>query len=134
MPDPSFVAASVGETPKAALGSAIGVRFAQADEALRPLANTRTTGDAAFLPYRQLAMRVLDRALRDVANPGGSMADRESARTFFAGSGLLFHWCRVAALDPHRVMGRVHTITAGCDGQIVGSGLAGRLQLAKRIT
>lgn len=56
--------------------------------------------DEAFMPYRHLAIRVLACALRDVADPAGSQTDRESARLFFAGSPMLLHWCRVAALDP----------------------------------
>lgn len=56
--------------------------------------------EAGLRPYRHLAIRVLARAFLDLANPGGSAADRESARMFLAGSGLMFHWCRVAAVDP----------------------------------
>lgn len=59
--------------------------------------------DEAFLPYRHLARHVLARALRDLSNLAGSPADRESARLFLAGSPMLFHWCRVAALDPRLV-------------------------------
>jgi hypothetical protein len=54
----------------------------------------------AFGPYRRLAFRVLMRALRDLAGPTESSTDRESARAFLAGSGMLLYWCRVAALDP----------------------------------
>jgi hypothetical protein len=56
--------------------------------------------DEAFVPYRHLAMHVLGLALRDLSNATGSPTDRESARLFLAGSPMLFHWCRVAALDP----------------------------------
>jgi hypothetical protein len=56
--------------------------------------------DGGFTPYRHLAMRVLTRALRDLSNPAGKPTDRESARRFLAGSPMLFHWCRVAELDP----------------------------------
>jgi len=66
--------------------------------------------DEAFLPYRHLAIQVIDRALRDVTSLTGSMADRESARLFFADSTMLFHWCRVAALDPHSVVDRVEKL------------------------
>jgi hypothetical protein len=59
--------------------------------------------DEAFLPYRRLAMHVLGRAIRDLENGAGSATDRESARVFLAGSPMLFHWCRVAALDPRLV-------------------------------
>ena len=54
--------------------------------------------EESFRPYRHLAIRVLVRALRDMAN--GASADRESARIFLNGSGMLLHWCHVAALDP----------------------------------
>ena len=60
--------------------------------------------DEALRPYRQIAVRVLALALRDVANPGGSEADRESARAFLSGSGMLLHWCRVAAVNPNGVV------------------------------
>ena len=53
-----------------------------------------------FLPYRHLAIRVLTRALLDVMNADGASADRESARIFLNGSGMLLHWCQVAALNP----------------------------------
>jgi len=53
-----------------------------------------------FTPYRNLAVHVLARALRDLAAPTISPTDRESARQFLIGSPMLFHWCRVAALDP----------------------------------
>lgn len=60
--------------------------------------------DASLRPYRHLAVRVLARALLDLANPAGSPTDRESARMFLAGSGMLLHWCRVAAVDPSCVV------------------------------
>lgn len=65
------------------------------------------TDHEAFLPYRHLAIQVIDRALRDVTSSTGSMADRESARLFFADSTMLVYWCRVAALDPHSMAERV---------------------------
>jgi hypothetical protein len=66
--------------------------------------------EEGFRPYRRLAVRVLARALSDLADPGSSTADRETARAFFAGSGMLAHWCRVAALDPGRVARRAHRL------------------------
>lgn len=57
-----------------------------------------------FWPYRHLALRVLVRALLDAMNPNETSADRESARVFLNGSGMLFHWCRVAALDPNVIV------------------------------
>jgi hypothetical protein len=62
-------------------------------------ATSRQVGDEGFHAYRHLAVRVLERAFNDLANPARS-SDRESARVFLAGSGMLLHWCHVAALDP----------------------------------
>ena len=59
-----------------------------------------TSPEESFRPYRQLAICVLVRALRDVASANGASADRESARIFLNGSSMLLHWCHVAALDP----------------------------------
>jgi hypothetical protein len=56
---------------------------------------------------------VLARALMDLSNPDGSATDRESARVFLAGSGMLFHWCRVAALDPWRIVNHAENLKAG---------------------
>ena len=67
--------------------------------------------DCPFTAYRHLAMRVLARALRDMSDPAGSASDRESARVFFAGSPMLFHWCRVAELDPSAVARNATRVT-----------------------
>ena len=66
----------------------------------------------AFRPYRRLAMHVLGRALLDLSNPAASPSDRESARRFLTGSPMLFHWCRVAALDPRLVARHMATLPA----------------------
>lgn len=66
-----------------------------------------------FAPYRNLAMHVLARALRDLAAPAASPGDRESARRFLAGSPMLFHWCRVASLDPGCVVRYLDRQTPG---------------------
>ena len=57
-----------------------------------------------FWPYRHLAIRVVVRALLDAVNPNGAADDRESARVFLKGSGMLRLWCRVAALDPTAIV------------------------------
>ena len=67
--------------------------------------------EESFRPYRHLAIRVLVRALRDMAN--GASADRESARIFLNGSGMLLHWCHVAALDPAWVVSRAERLGRG---------------------
>lgn len=59
-----------------------------------------------LVAYRRLAMRVIERAFRDVAAPGCLPRERQTAREFLAGSAMLFHWCRVATLDPRRVIAR----------------------------
>lgn len=64
----------------------------------------------ALRPYRHLAVRVLARAFLDLADPAGPAADRESARVFLTGSGLMRHWCRVAALDPAWVVRRAEVV------------------------
>jgi hypothetical protein len=68
-----------------------------------------------FLPYRQLAMRVLSRAFDDLLSPGGSTADRESAREFLSGSSMLCLWCGLAAIDPRSVVERAHRLSSAYD-------------------
>jgi hypothetical protein len=68
--------------------------------------------DEAFIPYRHLALHVLARALRDLSNAAAPATARESARLFLAGSPMLFHWCRVAALDPRVVTRHVARVTS----------------------
>lgn len=53
--------------------------------------------------HRRLALRVIERALRDIVAPHCAAADRQTAREFLAGSSMLVHWCSVATLDPGRV-------------------------------
>jgi hypothetical protein len=67
------------------------------------VAGGRRSRDEGFIPYRHLALHVLARALRDLSNAAAPLTDRESARLFLAGSPMLLHWCRVAALDPRVV-------------------------------
>ena len=64
----------------------------------------------AAVTYRRLAVHVIERAFRDITAPTCPSGDRQSARNFLAGSRMLFHWCRVAALDPQRVMARAATL------------------------
>lgn len=80
---------------------------ALADRPRRP----RTAGSRAdepggafsFQGYRHLAMRVIDQALRDVAGPGCTPCDRESARAFLADSPMLHLWCAVASVSPRQL-------------------------------
>ena len=64
-------------------------------------------GGVQTLQYRRLAIHVINLALRDLTSAGGSDADRESARTFFAGSRMMRHWCAVAELDAIRLVRHV---------------------------
>jgi hypothetical protein len=59
---------------------------------------------AESLAYRRLAMRVIERAFRDVSPQGSGARERQTAREFLGGSVMLFHWCQVARLDPRRVI------------------------------
>jgi hypothetical protein len=68
-------------------------------------------GDNDFRPYRDLAVRVLACAFRDLTETSRS-SDRDSARVFLAGSGLMRHWCRVANLDPICVANHAERVTA----------------------
>jgi hypothetical protein len=69
-------------------------------------------GGAEGTPCRHLALRVIGQAFRDLASPGGSTADQESAREFLAGSSMLHHWCQVADLDPLWMVARAKTMLA----------------------
>ena len=62
-------------------------------------------GEAAAL-YRRLALHVIKLAFKDIAASTCPPGHRRSAREFLAGSRMFFHWCRVASLDPYRVMAR----------------------------
>ena len=62
--------------------------------------------DRAGAPYRYLALRVIDQAFRDLASPGGSREDQESARVFLSGSEIFRHWCEVADVDPAWMVAR----------------------------
>jgi hypothetical protein len=73
--------------------------------------DTNRGRDEAFRPYRDLAVRVLSCAFRDLTNAGRS-SDRESARVFLAGSGMMRYWCQVAALDPVGVVHHAETLMA----------------------
>jgi hypothetical protein len=54
-------------------------------------------------------------------NPDAPSEHRESARTFLNGSGMLLHWCHVAALDPTVIarlgekLGRMETFMTAND-------------------
>jgi hypothetical protein len=77
----------------------------------RHRADTGQMRDAGFRPYRDLAVRVLARAFQDLTTPVRS-SDRESARVFLAGSGMMRYWCRVASLDPFCVVNHAEKLTA----------------------
>ena len=60
--------------------------------------------------YRRLAIRVIERAFKDMIAPACAAGDRESASKFLAGSPMLLHWCSVAALDSRSVIVRARTL------------------------
>ncbi len=75
-----------------------------------------------FLPYRHLAVRVIDQALRDLAGPAQSRNDRESARVFLAGSPMLRLWCAVAEIDPRWLVVHLQKRPAGSGRSLAGAG------------
>ncbi len=60
--------------------------------------------------YRHLALTVIERAFRDLPDGACSLADRESARKFLFGSPIMRHWCRIAGLDPRRVIAHARRV------------------------
>jgi hypothetical protein len=54
--------------------------------------------------YRRLAMRVIERAFRDLDCPSPDL--RRSARAFLNGHPLLFLWCDLAEIRAARVIAR----------------------------
>lgn len=59
---------------------------------------------APIAAYQRLATRVIHRAYLDLDS--GSLDDRETARTFLAGSPMLMFWCQLAQLNAGNVMAR----------------------------
>src|SRR5215207_8727196 len=74
-----------------------------------------SSSGAEGAPYRHLAVRILDRAFRDLASPAGSLEGPESARAFLAGTSMLYHWCEVADLNPEWVVARAKKLMANSD-------------------
>ena len=68
-----------------------------------PLRDSSGEVEAEAVTLRRLALRVIERALKDIVAPHCAAADRQTARDFLAGSTMLVHWCSVATLDPGRV-------------------------------
>jgi len=69
---------------------------------------------------RRLAARVIEQALKDALRPSGSLTDRESARTFLAGSRMLHYWCELAGFDPGRVTNRARRLlTTSADSSVL---------------
>jgi hypothetical protein len=65
--------------------------------------------------HRSLAAHIIEQAVRDVRNPNGVPTDSASARAFLSGSPMLSYWCKIAELDPSRVIDRARILMAGCD-------------------
>jgi hypothetical protein len=60
---------------------------------------------APIAAYQRLATRVIHRAFLDLESP--STTERETARTFLAGSPMLRFWCQLAQLNAGRVVARM---------------------------
>lgn len=74
-------------------------------------------------PYRHLALRVIAQAWRDLFTSGAASSERESARAFLSGAGLLAHWCELADMDAGAVRSRVHMhIARGRSAAVAGKG------------
>jgi len=63
--------------------------------------------------YRHLAVRVIEQAFRDLSGTVGSRADQESARTFLAGSWMLYRWCEIAHVNAEWTIARAGQIGRG---------------------
>ena len=74
-----------------------------------------------LLPYRRLAVRVIEQALRDLAGRAESSHDRDSARAFLSGSPMLSMWCEVAEIDPRWIALYLRKLPAGSDGPPAGA-------------
>ena len=59
---------------------------------------------------RHLAVRVIERAFRDLSGRCGSPEDQESARTFLAGSQMLYRWCEIANLSAAGTIARARKL------------------------
>lgn len=61
-----------------------------------------------LVPYQRVALRVIDRAFRDLECPGEAAAARE----FLAGSPMLRHWCALAELDAASISATAQILAA----------------------
>lgn len=62
---------------------------------------------------------MIEQALKDALRPSGSLTDRESARTFLAGSRMLHYWCELAGFDAGRVTNRAwRLLTTPADDRV----------------
>lgn len=68
-------------------------------------ANASISLVAPIAAYQRLATRVIHRALLDLESH--SSTERETARTFLAGSPMLRFWCQLAQLNAGRVIARM---------------------------
>jgi hypothetical protein len=84
------------------------------------------TVDPTGGPCRNLAVRVIALAFRDLASSEALHSDHESARVFLAGSSMLDHWCAVADLDPARMIAQANRLTTASAGQRLSRPAGGR--------
>jgi hypothetical protein len=61
---------------------------------------------------RNLAICVIQRAVRDLSAADASRADQDSARAFLSGSPMLDQWCEVANLNSSRMVARASRLVA----------------------
>lgn len=86
-----------------------------------------------FANYRYLALTVIERAFRDMLKGICSSTAREGAREFLVVSPMMQHWCRVAGLDPRRVILRAsHLLLDRGAGRGVLSGASERTAELRR--
>ena len=72
-------------------------------------------------PCRHLAARVIEQALKDVLQPGQTATDRQTARSFLAGSTMLSYWCEVAGLDASQVIHVAAVLTGSNEHGVTAS-------------
>jgi hypothetical protein len=62
---------------------------------------------------RHLAARIIQQAFHDLSGSAGSCADQTSARTFLAGSRMLYCWCEIANVNAARIIARARKLDDG---------------------
>ena len=72
---------------------------------------TRQGGDNwSAAGCRHLAARVIEQAFRDLSGSAGPSANQNSARTFLAGSRMLYRWCEMADVSAASIIARARRL------------------------